>query len=104
MRPQHCPPGTDTRFRARAQVLSRARLSASTDHGPPRPLPEVFPSKNTGVGLSPSHGTHLSLTEMPRQVSIDHFYLPVVWGKKYNFVVGLFHQNHPSSTFLARLP
>lgn len=34
--------GTDTCFRARAQVLSRARLSAPTVHGPPDPLPTVF--------------------------------------------------------------
>ena len=89
-----------THFRARAQLLSSVQLSAPPRTWPARlPCPQYFPSKNTGVGYCfLLHNTHLSLTEMPWQVSMDHFYLP---GFQYNFAGGLFHQNHPSSTFLA---
>ena len=74
----------DTHFRAWAQLLSSVRLSAPPQTWPARlPCPQYFPSKNTGVGYCfLLHNTHLSLTEMPWQVSMDHFYLPGFGGKK----------------------
>ena len=69
------------------------------------PCPQYCPSKNTGIGYHfLLQDTHRSLTEMPQQVSIDHFDLAGFLGKNTTLRVGSSTRItlHPPS--LPRLP
>ena len=115
----HCKQRTGTR--PKLSLSSRGRTHTFTlvlsgqvasdslqPHGlqPARlPCPQYCPSKNTGIGYHfLLQDTHRSLTEMPQQVSIDHFDLAGFLGKNTTLRVGSSTRItlHPPS--LPRLP